>query len=562
MIRGICIVVLLALSAPAYGQEPALSFNWRSIADSGDPNLPVHSDFSSTVVFGGEGSFTSIQGLPQTQALAGNNLEFFFANEPLGQPALTLTEFGPRGGSGNVIFQEFTAAPGSFFHLILADEIVAVGQVLDVITATPPSLVSTGFGRVQLSSSGGGDPTIFNEIVQATGGTGILPFTLSLFRFEGLSSEFPGTLEFSSIGAITLTPRDGNNPSSPVLPTVNGEVSEFDIPDVPSEATTFFVSADERVVVGYDFCADENRFSSVVLPDLGNGEYELFLFNGSEFVFDRNVVAGEIISFADGGVQEFRVMGIDADDPVSFVSGISFTDGGGTLKTTPIVDAQQLEVVAVRGTQGPDDILVEQVGNQITVEVNDALTGVYDLQSVSMVEIFSFGGRDTIEVDAAVRTFISAGFGPDEIIGGRLENEIQGGPGPDMIFGGPLADDINAGRGVDVVYAFGGNDVIAGGDAADTIFGGGGDDEIAGGIGADTLDGGPGNDELLGNAGADILMGGGGNDFLSGQGGPDELFGGPGADDLLGGEGFDVLDGGSGIDTAFDRGENEIGIEN
>ena len=445
---------------------------------------------------------------------------------------------------------------------ILADEIVAVGQVLDVITATPPSLVSTGFGRVQLSSSGGGDPTIFNEIVQATGGTGILPFTLSLFRFEGLSSEFPGTLEFSSIGAITLTPRDGNNPSSPVLPTVNGEVSEFDIPDVPSEATTFFVSADERVVVGYDFCADENRFSSVVLPDLGNGEYELFLFNGSEFVFDRNVVAGEIISFADGGVQEFRVMGIDADDQVSFVSGISFTDGGGTLKTTPIVEAQQLEVVAVRGTQGPDDILVEQVGNQITVEVNDALTGVYDLQSVSMVEIFSFGGRDTIEVDAAVRTFISAGFGPDEIIGGRLENEIQGGPGPDMIFGGPLADDINAGRGVDVVYAFGGNDVIAGGDAADTIFGGGGDDEIAGGIGADTLDGGPGNDELLGNAGADILMGGGGNDFLSGQGGPDELFGGPGADDLLGGEGFDVLDGGSGIDTAFDRGENEIGIEN
>ena len=68
------------------------------------------------------------------------------------------------------------------------------------------------------------------------------------------------------------------------------------------------------------------------------------------------------------------------------------------------------------------------------VNVN-GVTTTHNLPTISRLEIFSFGGGDDIEVAAAVPTFISAGFGADEIRGGSLQNEIQGGPGPDVIYG-------------------------------------------------------------------------------------------------------------------------------
>ena len=240
---------------------------------------------------------------------------------------------------------------------------------------------------------------------------------------------------------------------------------------------------------------------------------------------------------------------------------VSELPGGFAPTLASVAPSVQPEALTVEGTQQADDIFVTQVGNQIQVMVNDVSTGVFDLADITRVEIFGFGGGDTIEVDAAVPTFISGGFGADDIIGGSLQNEIQGGPGPDLIFGGPLADNINAGRGQDTVNGLAGNDIIVGGDAADMLFGGGGNDEIAGGLGADTIYGGPGSDCILGNTGADDLFGGGGNDFLSGQGGPDEIFGGAGSDDLTGGEGFDTLNGGPGVDNALDNGEVETSIE-
>lgn len=235
---------------------------------------------------------------------------------------------------------------------------------------------------------------------------------------------------------------------------------------------------------------------------------------------------------------------------------------GGFAPTLPLVSGPIApQEVTIRGTQQPDNILVTQNGTQIVVNVNNDTPEVFELPSISRLVIFGFGGGDRIEVAASVPTYISGGFGPDDIIGGSLENEIDGGPGPDIIFGGPLADMINAGRGQDVVSAGGGDDIVVGGDANDMLYGQGGNDQLFGGLGGDLLDGGSGNDDLVGNVGGDVLFGGGGNDSLSGLGGPDELRGGPGNDDLEGGEGFDTLDGGEGTDTALDQGEVEISIE-
>ena len=258
---------------------------------------------------------------------------------------------------------------------------------------------------------------------------------------------------------------------------------------------------------------------------------------------------------------------VAGEDYIIRVGG--FSGGGiGTMTVTCTGAACPVDIsvvnneLRINGTQGPDEIIVSQNGSMLEVEANQACFETFALAGIDCVVINTFGGGDTIMVNAAVDTSINGGFGPDDIFGGTMTNEIFGGPGPDLIVGGPLADTLNAGRGQDTVFGLGGNDTILGGDASDTLYGGSGNDNLFGGLGADELIGSGGNDMLVGNVGADILDGGAGADELIGLGGPDEMIGGPGNDEFLGGEGFDTFNGGSGTDTALDNGEVEISIEN
>ena len=217
--------------------------------------------------------------------------------------------------------------------------------------------------------------------------------------------------------------------------------------------------------------------------------------------------------------------------------------------------------LVIMGTQGPDDILITQIGGQLEVDSNQSGLQFFDLQEVDRVVVNGFNGADEIIANVGIPTLLFGGFGADIIVGGSDTNEIFGGPGADDIIGGPLADQINSGRGQDFVSALGGDDVIIGGDADDELLGGPGNDDILGGLGADTLVGGNGSDTLVGNAGADTLLGGAGDDDLTGLGGADDLNGGGGNDLLRGGAGFDTLNGSAGTDEALDVGEVEISIE-
>ncbi|OYU34134.1 M64 family metallopeptidase [Novosphingobium sp. PASSN1] len=77
---------------------------------------------------------------------------------------------------------------------------------------------------------------------------------------------------------------------------------------------------------------------------------------------------------------------------------------------------------------------------------------------------------------------------------------------------------------------------------------GDGRDEVVGGFGDDVLDGGAGSDRLAGLLGNDLLLGGAGADTLIGGAGADRLEGGAGSDVLIGGLGRDILVGGFGKD--------------
>lgn len=77
---------------------------------------------------------------------------------------------------------------------------------------------------------------------------------------------------------------------------------------------------------------------------------------------------------------------------------------------------------------------------------------------------------------------------------------------------------------------------------------------LVGGDGDDTLSGGAADDRLDGEGGSDVLSGGTGNDFLIGKAGNDTLIGGGGDDWLAGSAGKDDLSGGPGNDQLFGQG--------
>lgn len=314
---------------------------------------------------------------------------------------------------------------------------------------------------------------------------------------------------------------------------------QLDLDGVNIELVSLDTNGDQGDVVDFDPNVDYEFVVAIADSIVASGSFSVDL---SEF---SNTLNGSFLAtVVPRGNREALVL--QSSDAVACSASIELVNGD----------------LEIRGTQQRDVITVVDEYNTVVVRVNDDCLESFDAADVTRVVVLSFGGGDFIDIEAAKPTFISAGFGPDEIFGGPLENEIEGGPGPDMIFGGPLNDIINAGRGIDTVNAFGGDDIVLGGDAMDTLFGGPGDDMMLGGLGGDILSGGNGIDCLVGNAGADELLGGGGDDFLSGQGGPDLLRAGGGDDELEGGEGFDTLNGGPGFDTGLDEGEVENSIEN
>lgn len=126
---------------------------------------------------------------------------------------------------------------------------------------------------------------------------------------------------------------DGATPSNPLLPVVTEEGWSF----------TFDIAAGERVfidplvAIGYDYIVDSGPdIASILLPDVGDGRYELWLWNGSEWVDSgQELLAGQVYDFATAQSQ-VRILGIevaagvDPGNTTAFVTGLTF-DGSGTV---------------------------------------------------------------------------------------------------------------------------------------------------------------------------------------------------------------------------------------
>jgi hypothetical protein len=147
----------------------------------------------------------------------------------------------------------------------------------------------------------------------------------------------------------------GASPLNPLLPstTVNsgapgfGSSYEFVISLAPEAANggRNRVFIDPDVAIGYEYVVNSGpAVASVLLPSIGDDRFGLALWNGSDWVDTTyELWAGIEFDFterlASDGLRRFRITGIetasslDPNDPLAFVTGLTFL-GGGTVSIT------------------------------------------------------------------------------------------------------------------------------------------------------------------------------------------------------------------------------------
>ena len=108
------------------------------------------------------------------------------------------------------------------------------------------------------------------------------------------------------------------------------------------------VNLDPAAALGYIFSigVGNPNFATVQLPDLGMlHPYDLYLWNGTSFVFAQQLAANTLFNFGPGGVSMFEILGIDPSlglDPnnsTAFVTQVTFTGDGAFTGTMTAVTA-------------------------------------------------------------------------------------------------------------------------------------------------------------------------------------------------------------------------------
>ena len=149
-------------------------------------------------------------------------------------------------------------------------------------------------------------------------------------------------------------------PPNVYLPTVTGgpgdQVYNFEIKDITPGQEIFI---DPLVATGYEYQigAGDPNFLSVLLPTgIGDGIFDLWLWNnGAWFDTGTDLTGGLWHSFAAGGVDRFRILGIepsaglDPADVTAFITGLTF-------------DVPQGQVGTFTGTMTPISVNVPDPG--------------------------------------------------------------------------------------------------------------------------------------------------------------------------------------------------------
>ncbi len=252
-----------------------------------------------------------------------------------------------------------------------------------------------------------------------------------------------------------------------------------------------------------------------------------------------------------GGAGNDQMDGGPGNDDMDGQAGSDvFFGGPGTgdianfsARTTPVT--VDVDDVALDGSPSELDNVLLDVEVVIGGSAGDTLVGRSGNQ-----RLFGRAGNDTL-LGGAGNDALEGGDGDDLLNGEGNNDDLRGGAGIDTVDYSLALSDVtitldnmadDGGMGetdnvrADIEVLIGGplDDEIEGAAGPQTVIGGAGNDTIDGMSGDDSLDGGIGDDSLIGGTGNDTLIGGIGNDIIR-------------AIDLV----EDTIDGGLGTDQAF-----------
>ena len=159
---------------------------------------------------------------------------------------------------------------------------------------------------------------------------------LNLVNTSNVSEATPGLWSF----AVRNGQLPGATPDNPHMPVIVDDTFTFDF-NINLNQQVFI---DPVVAIGYDYQVTSGpNFAGVLLPVLGDNIYDLYLWNGTNWLFSQNLTGGTAFAFLSGGVDRFRILGIEAGlgldptDPIAFVTGLTFVDAGQVqMSMTPI----------------------------------------------------------------------------------------------------------------------------------------------------------------------------------------------------------------------------------
>jgi hypothetical protein len=166
---------------------------------------------------------------------------------------------------------------------------------------------------------------------------------------------FNGTAPFfrsRSNAFFSLVPLKAGSPSIVYLPTVDGSRFAFSL-SVAAGATYYI---DPAIAIGYQYQIGlgNPNFASVLLPSIGDNLFDLVSCGGASL---GPATAGIVHSFGAGGVNCFKVLGIEAsagldpNDPTAFITGLTFTgDGEFTGTMDPLVTPEPATLLLVTTT--------------------------------------------------------------------------------------------------------------------------------------------------------------------------------------------------------------------
>ncbi|WP_281070797.1 hypothetical protein [Oceaniglobus trochenteri] len=295
-----------------------------------------------------------------------------------------------------------------------------------------------------------------------------------------------------SFGDLNIAARGGNAvvalPDGTTITLNNVTASDLD-------AGKFVFDGDPRVLFAaglsaafdFQFTAGEDSFAGTAADEIFDLTGQFSNLSGMEDTASGAVDDGILDRFDGGeGIDVLRISGADrslSPDRLSGMNGIEIID----LRGATLVNESALAVTVDADMVAQSDngkIRIRHGENPLFLDTSDAPEGSVITEGTGRVTLRDVPGQSVIVSDLVGGDILDGNDG-NLLVGGAMNDRLNGADRPDTIFGGAGDDTLLGGEGNDILTAGAGNDILSGGEGNDILIANAGANRLNGGAGFD-----------------------------------------------------------------------------